>query len=113
MDRLEAYRQIIKDVLTRYHEFDLEQPIAGVDSVLAFDEVRDQYFWLQVGWNQTGRTCGSTVYIRIKDGKVWVEEDLTEDGVTDDLLAAGVLLGDLVLGFQHPRDRGLTEFAVA
>jgi hypothetical protein len=104
MDRLEAYRQIIKDVLTRYHEFDLEQPIAGVDSVLAFDEVRDQYFWLQVGWNQTGRTCGSTVYIRIKDGKV---------GVTDDLLAAGVLLGDLVLGFQHPRDRGLTEFAVA
>lgn len=113
MDRLSLYRSIVKEVLTRYYEFDLEQPMAGIDPVLAFDEVRDHYFWAQVGWNRTGRTCGSTVYIRLKDGKVWVEEDLTEPGVTDDLLAAGVLLEDVVLGFQHPRDRELSEYAAA
>lgn len=59
MDQLNTYRTIIKEVLTRYYELDLEQPIAGIDPILAFDEVRDHYFWAQVGWNQTGRTCGS------------------------------------------------------
>jgi XisI protein len=112
MDQLNNYRSIIKEVLTRYHELDLEQP-GNVEPALAFDEIRDHYFWVQVGWNQTGRTCGSTVYIRIKDGKIWVEEDLTEDGVTDDLLAAGIPKQVIVLGFQHPRERALTDFAVA
>jgi XisI protein len=112
MDQLNNYRSIIKEVLTRYYELDLEQP-GDVEPVLAFDEIRDHYFWVQVGWNQTGRTCGSTVYIRIKDGKVWVEEDLTEDGVTNDLVAAGIPKQVIVLGFQHPKERALTDFAVA
>jgi hypothetical protein len=112
MDQLNDYRSIIKEVLTRYYELDLEQP-GDVEPVLAFDEIRDHYFWVQVGWNQTGRTCGSTVYIRIKDGKVWVEEDLTEDGVTNDLVAAGIPKQVIVLGFQHPKERALTDFAVA
>jgi hypothetical protein len=42
-----------------------------------------------------------------------VEEDLTEDGVTNDLLLTGIPKHDIVLGFQHPRERALTEFAVA
>jgi XisI protein len=113
MDKLNTYRKIIKEVLTRYYELDLEQPSTDLETVLALDEVRDQYFWVQVGWNQNQRTCGSTVYIRIKDEKVWVEEDLTEDGVTNDLLEAGIPKHDIVLGFQHPRERALTEFAVA
>jgi XisI protein len=112
MDQLNDNRSIIKEVLTRYYELDLEQP-GDVEPVLAFDEIRDHYFWVQVGWNQTGRTCGSTVYIRIKDGKVWVEEDLTEDGVTNDLVAAGISKQVIVLGFQHPKERALTDFAVA
>jgi len=113
MDKLITYREIIKSVLTRYYEFDREQPSQGVEPFLAFDEVRDHYFWLQVGWDRTGRTCGSTVYIRLCNGKVWVEEDLTEDGITQDLLAAGIPKSDIVLGFQPPRERALTEFAVA
>jgi hypothetical protein len=113
MDRLNVYRNVIKDILTRYYELDLEQPSEGIEPVLVIDEVRDHYFWAQVGWNRLGRTCGSTVYLRIKDGKIWVEEDLTEMGVTEDLLAAGVPKHDIVLGFQHPRERSLTEFAVA
>lgn len=113
MDRLDNYRKIIKEVLTRYYELDLEQPSPGVEPVLAFDEGRDHYFWAQVGWDQTGRSCGNTVYIRLKDGKIWIEEDLTEDGITQDLLQSGIPHRDIVLGFQHPRDRALTEFAVA
>ncbi len=31
--------------------------------------------------------------------------------VVDDLLAAGISKGDIVLGFHHPSKRPLTEFA--
>jgi hypothetical protein len=113
MDKLTTYRAIVKKVLARYYELDQEQPSPGIDPVLAFDEIRDHYFWLQVGWDRTGRTCGSTVYIRIRDEKIWVEEDLTEDGITNDLLEAGIPKSDIVLGFHHPKERALTEFAVA
>ncbi|MCU0569127.1 MAG: XisI protein [Oculatellaceae cyanobacterium Prado106] len=113
MDKLNRYRQIIQTILTQYHELDQEQPAPGIDSVLALDEVRDHYFWFQVGWDLTGRTCGSTVYIRIHNDKVWVEEDLIEDGIVGDLLQAGIPKEDIVLGFQHPRERAMTEFAVA
>ncbi|GJD19822.1 hypothetical protein RIVM261_047780 [Rivularia sp. IAM M-261] len=51
MDRLNTYRTIIKEVLTRYYELDLEQPSANIEPVLALDEIRDHYFWAQVGWN--------------------------------------------------------------
>jgi hypothetical protein len=113
MDKLNTCRQKIKGILTRYYQLDLAQPSLGIESVLVLDDVRDHYIWAQVGWDQTGRTCGSTVYIRIKDGKIWVEEDLTEEGITQDLLAAGIPKQDIVLGFHHPRERALTEFAVA
>lgn len=113
MDKLNTYRTIIKEVLTRHYNLDLEQLSLGIEPILALDEVRDHYFWAQVGWNEVGRICGSTVYIRIKNGKIWVEEDLTEDGVTNDLLEAGIPKHDIVLGFQHPRERALTEFANA
>jgi hypothetical protein len=105
MDKLNKYRHIIKQTLSKYHQLDQKQPSPGIESLIAFDEVRDQYFWLQVGWDVTGRTCGNTVYVRIHDDKVWIEEDLTEDGIIDELVKAGIAPEDIVLGFQHPRDR--------
>lgn len=52
------------------------------------------------------------VYLRIQNGKIWVEEDWTQ-GIVNDLLEAGVPHEDIVLGFQHPSKRLLTEFAIA
>jgi hypothetical protein len=52
MEKLNTYRTIIKEVLTRYYELDLEQPTLDVEPVLAFDEVRDHYFWAQVVINE-------------------------------------------------------------
>lgn len=113
MDKLTTQRETVKQILSQYDRLDREQPSPGVESMISFDELRDQYIWLQVGWDRTGRTCGITVYIRLKQNKIWVEEDLTEDGITQDLLDAGIPKSDIVLGFQHPRDRSLTDFAVA
>lgn len=39
------------------------------------------------------------------DGKVWVQHDGMEDGVTDDLVAAGIPKKEIVWGFHEPAVR--------
>ena len=50
---------------------------------------------------------------RLKDGKIWLEEDWTEQGIATELLKAGVPKEAIVLAFQPPEMRQLSEFAVA
>jgi hypothetical protein len=51
--------------------------------------------------------------VRLKDGKFWIEQDLTKEGITTELLEEGVPKEDIVLAFHAPELRPLTEFATA
>ncbi|MDY6782316.1 MAG: XisI protein [Cyanobacteriota bacterium] len=113
MEKLNRYRKLIKKTLTEYHEWVSNTPQDGIEECIAFDEIRDHYFWFHTGWNGKERVEGIAVYLRIRNGKIWVEEDWTKQGIVNDLLSAGVPREDIVLGFQHPSKRPLTEFAIA
>ncbi|MEM8642101.1 MAG: XisI protein [Cyanobacteria bacterium P01_G01_bin.54] len=113
MDRVSLYRKSIQKILTEYYEISAQTPEPdGMESVLAFDEQRDHYFWLQIGWDEDGRVRAITVYIRIKDEKIHIEQDLTEEGMAKELLRFGVLPEDIVLAFQPPEMRKYTDFAL-
>ena len=45
------------------------------------------------------------IYVRLKDGQIWIERDLTEDGSATELLAAGMPQEDLVLAYHVPELR--------
>lgn len=60
-----------------------------------------------------GITRGYANEVRIKEGKVWIQWDGTEERVADDLMALGVPREDIVLGFHPPHLRKFTEFAVS
>jgi len=49
----------------------------------------------------------------LHNNKIYIEEDLTEDGIATNLLVAGVPREDIVLAFHPPEMRPYTEFAVA
>jgi len=85
----------------------------GTRQFCAFDTERDQYLLLNTGWNGTKRLHGATLYLRIEDGQIWIEEDWTEEGIAAELIAQGVPREDIVLGFQPPTIRAETEFAAA
>jgi hypothetical protein len=114
MDKLTTYRQLIKRLLTTYCEL-MNRSAApeGVETEVVFDEEHDQYMLLNVGWSGRKRFRGTTVYLRIRNGKIWVEEDWLEDGIVQELVAAGVPKEEIILAFQHPEMRSFTEFAVA
>ena len=113
MDKLNCYRELIKKLLIEYNQLASQPPNSNVDSLLALDETREQYIWFQTGWMQKKRVRGITVHIQIKNDKIWVEEDWTEEGIANELLKLGVPTSDIVLGFHPPESRQFTEFALA
>jgi hypothetical protein len=113
MDKLTEYRNLIKGLLAKFVELDNQHSTSGVEHVLVADDERGHYFWYNVGWWQRERLSAPTVYVRLKDGKFWIEDDMTEVGIANELLEAGVPKEDIVLAFQHPLERQYTEFAAA
>ena len=66
-----------------------------------------------MGWDKDERIKSVMIHIRLKAGKIWIEEDWTEDGVATDLLDRGILKEEVVLAFHPPQVRQYTEFALA
>jgi len=77
------------------------------------DPVRHHYQLLYLGWQGVKRVFTPMIHLRLHNGKVWVEQDGTEDGVANHLLAAGIPREEIVLAFYSPQKRPYTEFAVA
>ncbi|MBP0015526.1 MAG: XisI protein [Roseofilum sp. SBFL] len=114
MDQLENYRSLVKKILTEYDRITSQTPnLDGIDTILSFDEERDQYLWLDIGWTSRKRVRAISVYVRIKNEKIYIEEDWTEEGIATELLREGVPKEDIVLAFYSPEKRKFTEFAIA
>jgi hypothetical protein len=88
-------------------------PVPRIELFLTIDPERRIIHLQEVGWRNHKRVINTYIVVRIKDGKIWIEDDGTEEGIANELVAAGVPKSDIVLAFQPPERRHLTEFAVA
>jgi len=113
MDGLATYRMILKEVLTQHAERMNRHPQPDIETELTFDEEREHYMLLRIGWTPKGRLFVPTLYARLRHGKIWIENDWTEEGLATELLERGVPREDVVLAFHPPEMRVHTEFAVA
>jgi hypothetical protein len=111
MDNLNHYRQIIRNILKPYTEITYAN--VEVRNRAAFDSENDQYLIISEGWNGLQHLHSVLIHIEIINAKIWVQYDGTEDGVTEELLAAGLSKQDIVLGFHEPEVRQHTGFAIA
>jgi len=101
MDKITKYRSLIKSLLIRHAEIVASQCNEEMETLLSLDEEHEQYLWLQMGWQKYHRVHGVTLHLRLHNGKIWIEQDWTENGIANDLLEAGVPHEDIVLGFRH------------
>lgn len=111
--KIESYSKLIKQILSRYAELVNRHPSPQKETFCSFDDSNYRYFLHTIGWDDTKRIWNTTAYVRIYDGKFWIEIDWTEQGIATDLLEAGIPKEDIVLAFHHPSMRPYTEFAVA
>ena len=111
--KIERYRQILMNILATYANARPLNASAEKETLLVCDEKHDHYFLHRIGWEGVKRVWNTTLYVRIRNGKFYIEIDWTEAGIATELLAAGVPNADIVLAFHHPSIRPYTEFAVA
>jgi hypothetical protein len=86
---------------------------AGVDTDIIADDEHGDYLLMRVGWRGEMRVRRPVFYLRLRNDKIWIEEDWTKEGIATELAAKGVPKDDIVLAFNPPELRELTEFAVA
>ncbi len=108
-----TYQTLLKQIFLDYAALLNRRPQSDSETQLVIDEERGQYILHTLGWKDKTRVWNTPLYVRLHNGKIWVETDWIEEGVTEKLLAAGVPKEDIVLAFHHPEMRPLTEFAVA
>jgi len=97
MDTPRSDREIVKQVILHYAQFKPSHGEIRLDTV--FDEAQDRYALMQVGWERGRRVRGNLIYVTLKDNRVWIEYDGMEQGITDDLIAAGIPSERIVLAF--------------
>jgi hypothetical protein len=112
MDKLENYRSLIKTILTEHDNLANRSSKKKYETFLVFDETHDHYLWMSLDWLNQKRINNTNVHIRIKNEKIYIEQDWTEEGIANELLREGVAKSDIVLAFHAPETRKFTEFAV-
>lgn len=96
------YREIVKQIIEGYAR--LRPSHGNIRLDVVFDEVNDRYALMQSGWDRGRRVRGNLIYVIIENGKVVIEYDGIEQGISDELTEAGVAEADIILAFLEEVD---------
>lgn len=115
MEKVEKYREYIQSILADYAESKTSyNPDDKLEMQTIFDTVRDHYQLIYVGWDKKGnRVYGPVMHLDIKNGKIWIQWNGTEDDIAVELVEKGVAREDIVIGFQTPFMRKFSDYAVS
>jgi len=113
MDKLGKYQQLAKTALSEYAALLSAPPQPQHEVTLAFDDEHRQYILREVGWDHKKWIHRTVLHVSIRNNKLWIDEDWTEDGIATFFIQHNVPKEDIVLGFQAPEMRPYSEFAVA
>lgn len=110
VNKIEKYQKAIVEILkAEARDFSLQPELQ--DQIIA-DRENNHFQLLRIGWVDDGRILQILIHIDIKpDGKVWIQENLTEMAVDDELVKRGIPASEIVLGMHPPSYRKFTEFA--
>ena len=65
-----------------------------------------------MGWDGHRPVYGCVLHLDIKNGKIWIEQNMTEMRIAEELVKRGIPKEDVVLGFQSSEIRQYTDYAV-
>lgn len=113
MDQVETYPTLIKNALCDYVALVQRSPNLPYQVATIFDDEHQRYLVCKIGWKENKRILKTVLHVAVQNGKIWIEEDLTEEGIATWFLEHGVSNNAIVPGFQLPLMRPYGEFAVA
>lgn len=112
MERIAQYRQAIRKLLTDRTLSAQDNSGSEIESQLIFDTEHDRYQLLDIGWEEFRRVYNCFIHLDIKNGKIWIQRNMTEADLAQELVEMGVPKEDIVLGLQPLYKRPYTGYAV-
>ncbi len=109
MDKIKEYESAILDILMEYVQIKYAN-IEGGNQLIA-DKEQHHYQIVTLGWQGEHYVHDCPLHFDIINGKVWVQQNMTEWDVGEMLEARGVPRTDIVAGFLPPALRMYTEYA--
>lgn len=94
------YRPAVRTALYPFGERSHLDP--RVETVRLFDDDSGMYAVADLEWYDGERRLQPLVVVRVREGKVFVDVNTTDEELDRLLLAAGVAYGDLVLDEEEP-----------
>lgn len=113
MDKIELYRASIQALLQEHNQHLPKNNNDDVENELFFDVERDRYQLMRVGWQELKRVYYTIMHFDIKDGKIWIQQNMTDVDVGQELVDMGVSKQDIILGLHPPYKRPYTGYGVA
>lgn len=110
MDKLAKYRQLVSHILAEYSQYQPASDDLEIQAV--FDEQRGHYQVVTLGWEGKKYVHYCLIHIDLKGDKIWIQWNMTEKDLAEDLVKLGVPKEDIVIGFHPPFMRELTAYAV-
>jgi len=110
MDKIQQYRQIIQQILQNHAQTSPSQ--GSVEAQVIVDRDHDHYQLAYVGWEGDRRVFGPILHFDIKNGKIWLQYNGTEEHIGETLVKLGVPAEDIVLGFRSAFKRQFSGYAV-
>jgi len=111
MDKLEQYRKVIQALLTEYASYKSLNP--EIEREFICDTIQDRYLVVSFGWEKSRYIHSCSVHMEIRNGKIWIQYNMTDTDFAEELVELGVPKTDIVLGFHSPFKRQFTEYAVS
>ncbi len=105
MDTLEAYRWLIYQTLSDYASIPYSH--GQINSIVIESIDRNHFMIVKEGWNSEQHIHHCLVHVQIKNDKIWIHFDGTEDSITETLVAAGVPKDKIVLAFHLPTSENI------
>ena len=111
MDTLTFYQDTVEKILKEHAA--IPYSYGEIKQYVIVDANRNHFLLFNEGWDGKKRVHGCVTHVEIRDGKLWIHYDGIEEGITQELLAAGIPKDQIVLAFYPPQVRQHTDYAVA
>jgi hypothetical protein len=110
MDSLTQSRAIVQQLLTDYAELPTADP--AIQQEIIFDEKRDRYFLLSIGWSGGRRIHQCVIHIDIIQHQIWIQANQTDQLIAEEMVKLGIPASSIVLAMQPPEVRRFTDYGV-
>jgi len=111
MDELKKYQDIVINYLEQYASVPYAN-VSTIEKIVIIDREHNHFQLVSAGWLKGAFSFDVMLRLNIKNDKIWILQNWTEEEIGDELVKKGVPASDIVLGFIPEFGRAFSGYAV-